>query len=231
MVAIVGQRTLAVLAWYKVAKENLSSAELLLKNKKVSHAIFFIQQCVECIVKGVFLESGVLNNDTTRQISHSPEDAYKLLYKQLDYSCGIYYCEEIPRQLNKGISFEEKLRISANIANQFTEDYERNLKNASCDANNIADMDPIALGLPPSATQLQCYLCFLITMYNMNMLLLFSCLFSHKVEQNAGYPQINAQKIVVPSDVFNTLTIEKGLQTIIPILTKILNDIIGLTIL
>ena len=40
--AIIGNRTDAVLAWYRVAKDNLSTADLLLKNKFIPHAIFFI---------------------------------------------------------------------------------------------------------------------------------------------------------------------------------------------
>ena len=83
--AIVGSRTDAVIAWYRVAKDNLSTANLLLKNKHIPHAIFFIQQCVECLVKGTFLECGALNEETTKQICHSPDKAYKALYKHINY--------------------------------------------------------------------------------------------------------------------------------------------------
>ena len=74
-------------------------------------------------MKGTFLECGALNEETTRQISHSPDKAYKALYAHINYEFGLYYCQEIPRQLNNAKSFEDKLKIGASIANQFTKQY------------------------------------------------------------------------------------------------------------
>ena len=225
--AIVGNRTTAVLAWYKIAQENLVSAEILLQNRKIPHTIFFIQQCVECLVKGTFLEAGILNESTTIQICHSPEKAYQTLYKHIDYSWGLYYCEEIPRQLNKGSSFEDKLKISASIANQFTTHYWEDYNNAAIDVAKIVYENPTALGLPSNATQLQCHYRYLESMYAENMLLLFSCVFSHKVENDVRYPKVDSNPVILPSDTYNSKIIEEGLQTIIPVLKSILKSIVG----
>lgn len=229
--AIVGSRTDAVIAWYRVAKDNLSTANLLLKNKHIPHAIFFIQQCVECLVKGTFLECGALNEETTKQICHSPDKAYKALYKHINYEYGIYYCKEIPRQLNNGKSFEDKLKIGASIANQFTKRYRADLNNSHKDASYIDYRNPYAMGLPDGANQLLCHLRYLESMYAENMLLLFSCIFSHEVEQNVRYPVINNDKITIPTDNFYSRIIEEGLTTIIPILNTILKTIVGDSVL
>lgn len=229
--AIVGNRTDAVLAWYRVAKDNLSTADLLLDNKHIPHAIFFIQQCVECLVKGTFLECGALNEETTRQISHSPDKAYKALYEQINYEIGLYYCREIPRQLNNGKSFEDKLKIGASIANQFTKHYWEDLKNSPFDAPDIPYINSSAMGLEDGADQLSCHIRYLESMYDENMLLLFSCVFSHDVEQNVRYPIINNDKITLPIDNFYTPIIEDGLKTTIPVLRTILNSIVGNSVL
>lgn len=229
--AIVGNRTEAVLAWYRVAKDNLSTADLLLKNKHVPHAIFFIQQCVECLVKGTFLECGALNEITTRQISHSPNKAYEALYEQINYEHGLYYCQEIPRQLNNGKSFEDKLKIGASIANQFTKQYWEDFKNSPTEASIIEYQNPSAMGLADGANQLSCHLRYLESMYAENMLLLFSCVFSHDVEQNVRYPIIDNNKVTLPTDNFYTPIIEEGLTTTIPVLNTILNSIVGDSVL
>lgn len=225
--AVVGSRTPAVLAWYKIAKDNLSTADLLLRNNKIPHSIFFFQQCVESIVKGTFLECGALNEETIRQICHSPEKAYKTLYQQLDYGFGMYYCEEIPRQLSKATSFEDKLKIGASIANQFTKKYWEDFRNAPFDAVNIEYKNPSAMGLPSNATPLQCHLRFLESMYAENMLLLYACVFSHDVEQYVRYPRFDGDRVTLPSENFCTKVIEEGLPTIVPILKTIIDSIVG----
>ena len=101
IVLIKGSRTHYVEAWYKIAEDNLSSAKVLLENKCVNHAVFFIQQSVECIVKGLFLEAGILNADKIRCINHNPSDAFKKLYKKINYEQGLEYCHQIPEMLNK----------------------------------------------------------------------------------------------------------------------------------
>ena len=121
---IQGRRTTTVEAWYKIASENLKSANVLLENRCFSHAIFFIQQCVECVVKGVFLEAGILNVDRIKKdISHNPSGAFKQLFETIGYEQGIEYCQQIPEMLAKKSSYEGKMVLGINLANQFTEAY------------------------------------------------------------------------------------------------------------
>lgn len=143
----------------------------------------------------------------------------------------MYYCQEIPRQLNNGKSFEDKLKIGASIANQFTEHYWEDLKNSLTDASTIEYRNPSRMGLTDGANQLSCHLRYLESMYAENMLLLFSCVFSQNVEQNVRYPIINNDKVTLPTDNFNTPIIEKGLTTMIPVLNTILNSIVGNSVL
>lgn len=46
--------------WYITADENIKTAEILLNNKRYPHSIFFMQQCVECLIKGIFLEAEII---------------------------------------------------------------------------------------------------------------------------------------------------------------------------
>lgn len=224
---VVGNRTPSVQAWYHVAKDNLRTATLLLENDVIPHAIFFFQQCVECFVKGTFLECGALNKETTRQINHSPEKAYKALYKKLDYMIGLDYCDKIPKLLSKAKSFEDKLIIGANIGNKFTNKYWEDYNNANLDALNTCYINPTAMGLNPNSTPLQCHLRYLEATYAENMLLLLSCIFSQDVEQDVRYPKFFNNNVALPCENFCNKTIKEGLQTIIPILETIINAIIG----
>ena len=47
------ERTDLSILWYQTAIENLITANVLLENKRISHCIFFMQQCIECIIKGI----------------------------------------------------------------------------------------------------------------------------------------------------------------------------------
>ena len=87
------------------------------------------------------------------------------------------------------------------------------------------------MGLNDGADQLSCHLRFLESMYAENMLLLFSCVFPHDVEQNVRYPIINNNKVTLPIDNFYTPIIEDGLKTTIPVLRTILNSIVGNSVL
>ena len=77
----VNERTETSLAWFSVAKDNVSTAKLLFDNKKYHHCVFFLQQSIECIVKGVLLENKIV--DHAEDFSHSPIEALEQFYMQV----------------------------------------------------------------------------------------------------------------------------------------------------
>ena len=214
--AIRGARTDSVIAWYKVAKSNLESADILL-----------IQQCVECLVKGTFLESGILSKENIHLIKHHPDKAYKELYTQIGYEYGLYLCDEVSRQLSKANNFTECLKINASIANQFTTKYWEDFRNAPFDYAKFSYNDPSILGLPHNTPPLSCHYQFLASMYAENILLLLSCVFTHQVEQDARYPISNKNGTILPNDIFDNDIIREGLPTVISLLKSICKTIFG----
>lgn len=225
--AIFGERTPTVLAWYKIAKTNLHSAKIMLENGNIPHTIFFIQQCIECFVKGSFLEAEVLTPQNIRCISHNPSEAYRALYTKIDYQYGLYLCDEIPRQLNKASSFADRLKINAAIANQFTRAYWKEFEKAPTEYLNYHYDNPIPLGLTQNTPQLICHYQFLASMYAENMLLLLSCVFTDDVQNETRYPALTDSKVITPTEKFDNNIVREGLPTIIPLLEKISNTIIG----
>lgn len=214
---IQGCRTPTVEAWYKIANENLKSANILLENKCFSHAIFFIQQCVECIVKGVFLMSGILNADKIKDISHNPSDAFKQLYETIGYEKGIEYCQQIPDMLAKKSSFEGKMILGVSLANQFTTAYE----NVQSQFKN---------NLPSDTSTLESYVeDYVINtkFYYQNILLLFSCLFTHEVESSARYFTETNNQINFPNHIFSTKKISETLPTFIRPLSYLIDYFAG----
>ena len=224
--AIFGERTPTVLAWYKVANNNLQSAKLLLENGNIPHTIFFIQQCIECFIKGAFLEADVLTPENIRSINHNPSEAYRALYTKIDYQYGLYLCDEIPRQLNKASSFTDRLKINASIANQFTTVYWEDLKKAPTEYLNYHYDNALPLGLPENTPQLISHFQFLDSMYAENMLLLLSCVFNGDVQNETRYPIMDGNKVLIPDDIFDDNIVRESLPTIIPLLEKISNIII-----
>lgn len=226
--AIRGIRSETVIAWYKVAKSNLSSADLILKqNGYIPHVIFLIQQCVECLVKGTFLEAGILTKENIHLIKHHPDKAYKTLYTHIGYEYGLYLCDEVSRQLAKATNFTDSMIINASIANQFTRKYWEDFDNAPVDYVHFSYKDPTILGLPSNASQLCCHYQFLASMYAENILFLLSCVFTHEVEQGTRYPKLHSNGIILPDELYDNEKIRDGLPTVVTLLKSICNTIFG----
>lgn len=214
IVLIKGNRTPTVDAWYKISKENLTTAKILLENMRVNHAVFFIQQSVECLVKAFFLESEILNADKVSNIGHNPSSAFEQLYEKIGYEQGVEYCHQIPEMLNKKSSFEEKLILGASLANQFTtafKDYKLKIQ------STIMSLDTSKYESSITA------LCIEEKIYFQNMLLVFSCLFTHEVEKDARYFALTNNGIILPMDIFSTTKVIEGLPSFINALDNLMN--------
>lgn len=230
--AISGSRTPTVIAWYKTAKKNLRSAKILFENKQYPHSIFFIQQCVECLVKGTFLESGIISEEKVRDISHHPSKAFRDLYTKINSGQGLYYCNEFQKRLDAVNTFEEKLKVSAKIANQFTTQYTEDtedIKNALSSTHFSKYENMKALGLSADASQLACHLVALQNLYTQNILLLLSYTFTHDIEQSARYFSWDNNIIIMPDTIYSTPTVIDSIETLLNLLESNIRDIVGAT--
>lgn len=218
IVLLKGKRTQTVNAWYEIAADNLSSAKVLFENKCVNHAVFFIQQSVECIVKGLFLEAGILNADIIRYINHNPSDAFEKLYKKIDYEQGLEYCRQIPEMLNKRSSFEEKMILVTSLANKFTSAFKEFMLAFQ---SNIISFD--------TSRYESSVIDYYVTekCYYQNILLLFSCLFTHKVESNARYLTAMNNNVILPKQMFSTPQIIERLPSFIAATTTLKDYFVG----
>lgn len=175
-------RTNAVSAWYDAAKENITSAQILLQNERYSHSVFFIQQSIECCIKGVFLENSIAEPRNVTDINHYAFKAFRTYHKKVQDDGCLEYCNIVSSYIDKGCTFSKKLEICAAIANVLTTEY-----------NNLIDVegktlsahyDAKALGLDESTSQIDCHKRFSKIYYFQFLLILFSYLFSHTVEMN-----------------------------------------------
>ncbi|EEC95036.1 HEPN domain-containing protein [Bacteroides fragilis] len=123
--AIIAGCNCAGIKWYIVATENLATAKVLFKNERFAHCIFFLQQCVECLIKGILLECDVI--DRPIGLGHAPEEAFKELYERFDNGYNAENCKFISQAIN-GIenNFEKKLPIIVKLVNKATTVYSNN---------------------------------------------------------------------------------------------------------
>lgn len=219
IVLIKGSRTPNVDAWFKIAEDNLSSARVLFDNNRVNHAIFFIQQCVECIVKGIFLEAGVIREDKIKSINHNPSEAFEKLYEKIGYEQGLQYCRQIPEMFNKRSSFEEKFILGISLANQFTTAFNEFQFKIQSVINSL-DTTRLESSIEEYNQEEK--------FYYQNILLLFSCLFTHKVEMDTRYFTSMNNGIVFPRHIFSTSKIVERLPSFIRLLTTLKDYFVGL---
>ena len=228
IVSINGKRTPAVMAWYKTAEDNLFSAKILLENASISHAVFFIQQSIECAVKGLFLEAGIFKEENIKkEIKHYPSETFLSLYEKIDYEDGKEYCQIIPEMLNKKSIFQDKLILAISLANQITDGFKKELSKIF--TNQILEQfsHPEVLGLPSYATNQAIQYSVKESLYVQNILLLFSCLFTHEIESTARYFNNNNNVIVYPNDIYNTPIIVARLPSVVKLINSIIKRLIG----
>lgn len=123
---IVGGCNKDAIIWYNIAKNNLNSAKILFDNKQYPHSIFFLQQCVECLIKGIFVECDVVISP--HELGHNPEKAFQELYEKMNDETNTENCEFILRKISGNEnSFERKLPIISQLVNSATEQYSNNM--------------------------------------------------------------------------------------------------------
>ena len=184
--------------WYTTAKENIESAKILFENCHYSHSIFFLQQSVECLVKGVFLETGV--NTTPRNISHAPEKIFIQFYEEVEDDINLNNCKTIINLLSKRNikGFEDKLRYFTNVINDATNQYHQYFGTSN---HLIAQYS-----------------------YVQNVLFCLSKLFEG-TQQDTRYPNKQRNQTILPFDLYNSQIIKERGFSLIDLINEIANII------
>lgn len=218
------KRTNYIMSWYDVANENVKSAVILLRNDRISHATFFLQQAIECLIKGLFLENGIASPSDMEDISHFPNKAFRKYYNKVQDNYGVKFCDLLLKVINKGKSFYEKLDISTQVANTLTSDYDENQKTESTII--ATSYSPEALGLNPTASQEECHKRAYKLYYYQYILNLLAYVFNHEIESNARYPQfVDDNNSITPSSIFD-ISIKRNLALITILIDNIVKEIL-----
>lgn len=217
------ERTEQSILWYRTAMENLITADVLLKNERISHCVFFLQQCIECIIKGILLENKLVNN--VKDFNHSPENALEQFYEQF-WSNSILFCNEVKTKMRDISNFELRLEYIAKISNSCTIEYVKSTQNCPHDFTidpNVLDV----IGVDISYSKENIYKHIQKRLYVNKLIYCFSILFNG-VQQDTRYP-INKNGISLPNEKYKkSFKIVNGLSSIIPCFDYILRTILSI---
>lgn len=186
--------------WYLTAKENILTAKILFEKSRYAHAIFFMQQCIECLIKGIFLETGIIVEP--KDINHKPEKAFITLYEKIGDTDNKNNCDFINKKLDEGklISFESKLLFFIKVINNITYQYEKYAYSSYSDYAKYS--------------------------YTQNVLFCLSKLFEG-TQQNTRYPinDNNGIILTLPFNIYNTSIIKDKIESLISLIEKIIGII------
>lgn len=217
------ERSDYTISWFLVAKENFLTARILLENARYNHCVFFLQQCIECIIKGILLENKII--DEARIFNHSPEEALELFYNQQG-SGSIDNCKFIKDSLKSVNDFELRLIKIVSIVNIFTDNYSECLQKKNFNDMNIHNASLSTLGLSQFCSQEDAVKKVYKMYYVNNLIYCFAILFNN-VQQNTRYP-MNECVGLMPSDKYKkTENLVKGLSSMMSHFDFILNAILA----
>lgn len=216
------QRTEYTLSWFYVAKENLLSAKTLFDAQQFAHCIFFIQQCIECIIKGILLENKIIVD--AKALNHNPENIIEEFYKLMN-SDSQKHCEYIKTEMRDKIGFENRIIHMKSIFNNYMRKYNEALEEVP-PSNFIVYPDCYsAIGASNKDSREHLYKHLQTIFYTHIFIFCFAILFSD-VQQNTRYP-IPESGCLMPIDKYpKSATISEGLSTILPTLDFIIRTIL-----
>lgn len=149
--------------WYNIANENLTTSKVLIDNQRFAHAAFFMQQSVECFIKGILIHSEILSPDNVKSVSHDIESVFCEFYKKVGDEYNINTIQSIHSKLQVHTSLSDKITmIIVPCANNIIEQFE----------NAITDLT---------------YRVHTIHGYITNMLILLSILLDRNIQQDTRY--------------------------------------------
>lgn len=183
--------------WYLTAKEDILTSKILFENGRYAHAIFFMQQCIECLIKGIFVETGIIVEP--KDINHKPEKAFITLYEKVGDTVNKSNCDFINNKLEerKLISFESKLLFFIGVINDINSQYEKWLYSSYSDSAKYN--------------------------YIQNILFCLSKLFED-TQQNTRYPMNdkNGNTLTLPFKLYNTSIIKNKIKSLISLIESII---------
>lgn len=154
--------------WYKIADENLVTSKVLLNNDRFAHAAFFMQQSIECFIKGILIHSEVISSDKVKSISHKMEFAISEFYKKVGSEYSLNIIQNIQIELSKYENLSDRItKVIVPYVNNIIEQFE----NAKTDST---------FGV------------ITIQSYINNMLILLSLLLDHNTQQTTRYYDNNS---------------------------------------
>lgn len=188
------------ICWFETAVLDFKTAGTLLNNKVYCHSLFFMQQCVECIVKGILIENKIVNVGEIKKWSHSPEEAFSAFYKAMESQSELFF-SNIKERILKEHGLESKLETTNSIINYYCQIYEDSFKKTTVFCNPA-----IALRLCVDAIILS--LSFLL----------------NSMQQNTRYPDIETCKL--PSMLYDeSETVVKHSSEILKRIRYVLNNV------
>lgn len=186
--------------WYLTAKEDILTSKILFENGRYAHAIFFMQQCIECLIKGIFVETGIIVEP--KDINHKPEKAFITLYEKVGDTVNKSNCDFINNKLEerKLISFESKLLFFIGVINDINSQYEKWLYSSYSDSAKYN--------------------------YIQNILFCLSKLFED-TQPNTRYPMNdkNGNTLTLPFKLYNTSIIKNKIKSLISLIESIIDII------
>lgn len=215
------QRTDYSVAWNITAKSNLQSAKILYHNQRYSHTVFFLQQSIECVVKGILAENSI--TDDIKSLGHNPEKAFELFYARIEAS--IANISAINNRIGHMYDFKSRMHESANILNETYTTVKELKENISNDEIDIAADAYKYLGLNSNTSKSEAQIRLLDIQFVQILVYLFSKLFN-PCQQETRYPGYKNDRLVVPEMVYSSQDVADELDTIIKWFDYILDMIL-----
>lgn len=165
------ERDTESICWFKTAVLNYNTANILLNNKIVCHALFFMQQCVECVVKGILIENHIVAIGEIKNWNHSPENAFSELYRSFESQSEELFTK-IKEKINNEHGLQSKLKITISIINHYFKVYED------------------SLNMTHSKIEPSVYLHLYVDVAIISLSVLLNCM-----QQNTRYPDIETYRL------------------------------------
>lgn len=210
------------IAWYLTARNNLQSAKILYYNKRYNHTVFFLQQCIECIVKGILTENDL--TDKPKSWGHTPEAAIEAFYKSVEASMDNFTA--INNRMAGLVDFESRMRECATIVNEAYTDA-KELKDCIT-KEELYTIEPdiyTHLGLNKSTNKIEAQRRIIDIQFVNILIYVFSKLFN-PCQQEARYPEYKNGELILPEKIFSSKSIVDELDTIIKWFDYMFNEIL-----
>lgn len=218
------ERTEISLSWFNVAKDNLDTAKILFEYKKYHHCVYFLQQSIECIVKGVLIENHII--DELQIKTHSPEDAFDCFYKHVN-SSSIAITQYVRDRMSGIDSFELRLERMAQIMNYYTDQYNRGTILSPDYVRTFNNSSLSSLGLSIGMDE-DAIVQKIQKIYFVNLLVYCIATLFRESQQNTRYPMKSNDKLLLPSERYpGSELIFTGLQNLLVFYDYILENILG----